>query len=99
MHHGGFAAAGRTHQRDKLTCPHFNIYPSQSIHSTISNDKASSQILCADDVHLVTTCSPALRPETISTFESPRSPTVISRLSVEEPFHTCTMALSLPEAC
>src|SRR5215212_2347584 len=99
MHHRGLAAARWTHQRDKLTCVHSNVHTAQSVHRAVSDDISSSHVFGVDDTHLATTSSPSVRPEMISTFESPRNPTVTSRLSVEEPFQTCTMALSLPDAC
>src|SRR4029079_7466266 len=99
MHHCGFATARWTHQRDELACFHFNVHSTQGVHCTVSNKISSGHVFGADDIHLTTTCSPSVRPETISTFESPRKPTLTSRLSVEEPFQTCTIALSLPEAC
>jgi hypothetical protein len=79
----GLSASRCTHQGDEFTSLHSQVRLTQSGDDTLAHRIGTRESFGANDrgihriTHRVTTCSPSLNPETISTLVSPRKPILI----------------------
>src|SRR5512138_2301824 len=80
----GLAAARGAHQRQELTGTHCEVHAAQGMDHCPAHRVLTRETVDPNHdlfVHWMTTCSPSLKPETISTSESPRKPMTMARSS------------------